>query len=86
MHIIVDLAEGEGGRAVGTIRVAGQPEVRSFSGNLEFTHDRHRASSQTSGTRPTRRTRKRQRRFRPGPAWCCGSRRSGSSLCVYLQC
>lgn len=36
MQIIVDIAEGEGGRAVGTIRVAGQPEVRSFSGNLQF--------------------------------------------------
>ena len=36
MQIIVDIAEGEGGRAVGTIRVAGQPEVRPFSGNLEF--------------------------------------------------
>ena len=36
MQIIVDIAEGEGGRPVGTIRAAGQPGVRSFSGNLEF--------------------------------------------------
>jgi hypothetical protein len=36
MQIIVDIAEGEDGRPVGTIRAAGQPGVRSFSGNLEF--------------------------------------------------
>ena len=36
MQIIVDIAEGEGGRPVGTIRAADQPGVRSFTGNLEF--------------------------------------------------
>jgi hypothetical protein len=36
MQIIVDIAEGEGGRPVGTIRAETSPEVRSFSGNLEF--------------------------------------------------
>ena len=36
MQIIVDISEGEDGRPVGTIRAAGELDVRSFSGNLEF--------------------------------------------------
>jgi hypothetical protein len=36
MQIIVDIAEGEGGRPVGTIRTKGQRGVLSFTGNLEF--------------------------------------------------
>ena len=33
---IVEISEGEDGRAVGTVRSAGEPQVRSFSWNLEF--------------------------------------------------
>jgi len=36
MQIIVHISEGDGGSPVGTVRAAGQPEVRPFSGNLEF--------------------------------------------------
>ncbi len=36
MRIIVDIYEGEDGRPAGTVCAEGQPEVRSFSGNLEF--------------------------------------------------
>ena len=33
---IVEISEGEDGRAVGTVRAAGEPQARSFSWNLEF--------------------------------------------------
>lgn len=36
VQIIVEISEDGDGRAVGTVRAAGQPHVRSFSGNLEF--------------------------------------------------
>jgi hypothetical protein len=36
MRIIVDIYQGEDGRPTGTVRAEGQPEGRSFSGNLEF--------------------------------------------------
>ena len=36
MQIIVEIFEGEDGRAVGTVRAAGESRARSFSGNLEF--------------------------------------------------
>jgi hypothetical protein len=36
MQIIVDICEGEDGRPEGTVQVAGQPGIRTFSGNLEF--------------------------------------------------
>jgi hypothetical protein len=36
VQIIVEIAEGEDGRAVGTVRAAGQSHGRPFSGNLEF--------------------------------------------------
>jgi hypothetical protein len=52
MQIIVDIAEGEGGRPVGTIRAAGQPGVRSFSGNLEFlalVEDLYRVNTDRAG-------------------------------------
>jgi hypothetical protein len=52
MQIIVDIAEGEGGRPVGTIRAAGQPGVRSFSGNLEFlalVEDLYRVNTDQAG-------------------------------------
>jgi hypothetical protein len=55
MQIIVDIAEGEGGRPVGTIRAAGQPGVRSFSGNLEFlamVEDLYRVNTDRAGETP----------------------------------
>jgi hypothetical protein len=36
MEIIVDIHQGEDGRAEGTVRAAGHPGGRPFSGNLEF--------------------------------------------------
>jgi len=36
MEIIVDIHQGEDGRPAGTVRVAGRPDARPFSGNLEF--------------------------------------------------
>jgi hypothetical protein len=36
MRIVVDIYQGEDGRPAGTVCAEGQPEVRSFSGNLEF--------------------------------------------------
>jgi hypothetical protein len=36
MQIIVEISEGEDGRAVGTVRAAGESQARPFSGNLEF--------------------------------------------------
>jgi hypothetical protein len=36
MEIIVDIRQGEDGRPAGTVRAAGQPDARPFSGNLEF--------------------------------------------------
>jgi hypothetical protein len=36
MKIIVDIYQDEDGRPAGTVRAEGQPEGRSFSGNLEF--------------------------------------------------
>jgi hypothetical protein len=36
VQIIVEIFEGEDGRAAGTVRAAGQSRARSFSGNLEF--------------------------------------------------
>ncbi len=36
MKIIVDISQDVDGRAVGTVRAADDPQVRSFSGNLEF--------------------------------------------------
>jgi hypothetical protein len=36
MRIVVDIYQGEDGRAAGTVRAEGQPEGRPFSGNLEF--------------------------------------------------
>ena len=36
VQIIVEISEGEGGRAVGTVRAAGKSQARAFSGNLEF--------------------------------------------------
>jgi hypothetical protein len=52
MQLLVDIAEGEGGRPVGTIRAAGQPGVRSFSGNLEFlalVEDLYRVNTDRAG-------------------------------------
>jgi hypothetical protein len=36
MEIIVNIEEGEDGRLTGTVRAAGRPDARPFSGNLEF--------------------------------------------------
>jgi hypothetical protein len=36
MEIIVSIEEGEDGRLTGTVRAAGRPDARPFSGNLEF--------------------------------------------------
>ena len=36
VQIIVEIFEGEDGRAAGTVRAAGESRIRSFSGNLEF--------------------------------------------------
>jgi hypothetical protein len=36
MEIVVNIHEGKDGGPVGTVRAAGSPEARSFSGNLEF--------------------------------------------------
>ena len=36
VQIIVEISEGEDGRAVGTVRAAGESQARPFSGNLEF--------------------------------------------------
>jgi hypothetical protein len=36
MEIIVDVHQGEDGRPAGTVRAAGRPDARPFSGNLEF--------------------------------------------------
>ena len=36
VQIIVEIFEGEDGRAVGTVRATGQSRAQSFSGNLEF--------------------------------------------------
>jgi hypothetical protein len=36
MQIIVDIAEGENGRPVGTVRSSASAEAIPFSGNLEF--------------------------------------------------
>lgn len=36
VQIIVEISEGENGRAVGTVRAAGEAQARTFSGNLEF--------------------------------------------------
>jgi hypothetical protein len=36
MEIIVDIHQGEDGRPAGTVRAAGDPDARPFSGNLEF--------------------------------------------------
>ena len=36
VQIIVEISEGKDGRAIGTVRAAGQSHCRSFSGNLEF--------------------------------------------------
>jgi hypothetical protein len=36
VQIIVEISEGEDGRAVGTVRAAGNSRARPFSGNLEF--------------------------------------------------
>ena len=36
MEIIVDIHQGDDGRSAGTVRAAGQPDARPFSGNLEF--------------------------------------------------
>jgi hypothetical protein len=36
VQIIVEISEGEDGRAVGTVRAAGDSQARPFSGNLEF--------------------------------------------------
>jgi hypothetical protein len=36
MEIIVNIEEGEDGRPAGTVRAAGRPGTRPFSGNLEF--------------------------------------------------
>jgi hypothetical protein len=36
VQIIVEISEGEDGRAIGTVRAAGESRARTFSGNLEF--------------------------------------------------
>jgi hypothetical protein len=36
VQIIVEISEDEDGRAVGTVRAAGESRARTFSGNLEF--------------------------------------------------
>ena len=36
VQIIVEISEGKDGRAVGTVRAAGESQARTFSGNLEF--------------------------------------------------
>jgi hypothetical protein len=36
VQIIVEISQGEGGRAIGTVRAAGHEPARPFSGNLEF--------------------------------------------------
>jgi hypothetical protein len=36
MRIVVDIYQDEDGRPAGTVCAEGQPEGRSFSGNLEF--------------------------------------------------
>jgi hypothetical protein len=36
MEIIVNIEEGDDGRPAGTVRAAGRPDARPFSGNLEF--------------------------------------------------
>jgi hypothetical protein len=36
VQIIVEISEGEDGRAVGTVRARGESQARPFSGNLEF--------------------------------------------------
>jgi hypothetical protein len=52
MQIIVDISEGEDGNPVGTIRAAGQPGSRQFSGNLEFlalVEDLYRVNADKAG-------------------------------------
>lgn len=36
VRIIVEISEGEDGRAAGTVRAAGETLARPFYGNLEF--------------------------------------------------
>jgi hypothetical protein len=36
MELMVDIHQGDDGRAEGTVRAAGSSEARAFSGNLEF--------------------------------------------------
>jgi hypothetical protein len=51
MEIIVDIHQGEDGRPAGTVRAAGQPDARRFSGNLEFlalVESLYRADDQSS--------------------------------------
>ena len=53
VQIIVNISQDEDGRAVGTVRAAGHPLSRPFSGNLEFLaliEDLYRASTETAGS------------------------------------
>jgi hypothetical protein len=52
MEIIVNIEEGEDRRPTGTVRAAGRPDARPFSGNLEFlalVESLYRPSSQQEG-------------------------------------
>ena len=52
VQIIVEISEGEDGRAVGTVRAAGETQARTFSGNLEFIaliESLYRVGAETTG-------------------------------------
>ena len=52
VQIIVEISEGEDGRAVGTVRARGESQARPFSGNLEFlalVESLYRISADTAG-------------------------------------
>jgi hypothetical protein len=52
VQIIVEISEGEDGRAVGTVTAGGDSQARPFSGNLEFlalVESLYRISADTAG-------------------------------------
>ena len=52
VQIIVEISEGQDGRAIGTVKAAGETQVRPFSGNLEFlalVESLYRISAGTAG-------------------------------------
>ena len=52
VQIIVDISSDDDGRAVGTVRAAGDTHARAFSGNLEFlalVEDLYRADRDVPG-------------------------------------